>query len=476
MKSALTIIISVWFITIVLGQNEIVWSKNFGGSGWDSPWKIELINDQIIVVGFSNSQEFGENFNTYNKAFCLLLDENGELQELNTFAEEENNLLFDIVAAEDGNYLAGGIIQNGLDPINEIPIYDYWIIKLSPKGELIWSKSYGGSKDDWLTRILPIGNNEFILVGNAPSSDGQISNSENGDIWLVKIDADGNIIWDKSFGNDYNSFIEAATILSDGNILLAANLFEPGQSWDINLIKIDPNGEQLWANELGGDNLELTEDVIEAANGDILLTGDSASENSELPKGSFIIRYDSEGNVIWISGFEFDIYQSKINQRSNGTIDVFGTYGSSIEHKTFSGDGLLLNRYIVTENNTNHFSSIKSIPNGYLVSGISSFEEDFPTSIWIFKLIDPTLSNTNHDFAQFDIFPNPASNKIQINSQDKSFNKIEILNQLGQNLETYELKSESHTFHLDLSSYENGIYFLKIQSGINFKIKTVIKI
>jgi hypothetical protein len=191
-----------------------------------------------------------------------------------------------------------------------------------------------------------------MLVGSSCSDDGDVSNSEDGELWLVRIDIDGNIIWDKSFGNEFNPFLDSATLLSDGSILLGAGLFESGQSWDINLIKISSSGEELWRNELGGSSTELVNDVKEAANGDILVTGSSESTDSQLPNGSFIVRYDSMGNLKWISEIEGVMFSSRINPRSDGKIDVFGSIGevwnqTDVEHLIFSEDGDIIEKKII---------------------------------------------------------------------------------------------------------------------------------
>ncbi|MBE9481904.1 MAG: T9SS C-terminal target domain-containing protein, partial [Bacteroidetes bacterium] len=80
---------------------------------------------------------------------------------------------------------------------------DVWLIKTDSIGALIWEKSYGGSTGDGGCRIIQADNNSFYILGNATSSDGDISNDPypgNNDYWILKIDSTGNILWEKILG------------------------------------------------------------------------------------------------------------------------------------------------------------------------------------------------------------------------------------------------------------------------------------
>ncbi len=471
---------SLHFCVELYSQNDIEWSKVYGGQSGEEAWKLDFFNDEIAIVGSSRSNDFGIDNDTQTKAFFLLLDNNGDLISLNTYAEAETNYLLDILKLSDGMYLAAGWIEEEPGSQN----YDYWVIKLDSDGEKMWSKKYGGSSNDLLINIFPLENNEFMLVGSSCSDDGDVSNSEDGELWLVRIDIDGNIIWDKSFGNEFNPFLDSATLLSDGSILLGAGLFESGQSWDINLIKISSSGEELWRNELGGSSTELVNDVKEAANGDILVTGSSESTDSQLPNGSFIVRYDSMGNLKWISEIEGVMFSSRINPRSDGKIDVFGSIGevwnqTDVEHLIFSEDGDIIEKKSYGGSLRDVVRSVKAISEGFLVTGFSNSSdgdvqsENSNASIWVFKLSDSTLSNPDINLDNIQIHPNPTHEYIYVKNTNANVNSIELYNMSGQLLQSY---FKENCNQINVSQLIDGQYVLRIKNGDSTVVKLFSKV
>jgi hypothetical protein len=145
--------------------------------------------------------------------FCFLVlhtvylfGQNLQIDWKNCFGGSEQDLAYDIVEIPDGYFIVGYTWSTDGDISFNKGLLDGWLIKTDNSGNMLWEKTYGGSSGDGFFRIIPDNSGNYFLVGGSGSSDGDISqdpypNSE--DYWIVKIDIDGNILWDKIVGGTY---------------------------------------------------------------------------------------------------------------------------------------------------------------------------------------------------------------------------------------------------------------------------------
>ncbi|WP_299383358.1 hypothetical protein [uncultured Lacinutrix sp.] len=238
---------------------------------------------------------------------------------------------------------------------------DYWAIKLDASGNTEWSKYYGGLLTDTPAGVVQTDDNGYILVGGTDSMDTDISsNIGSYDFWAVKISETGAIIWEKSFGGD--EIDEAWSIVKsgDGNFLIAGDtrsndvdISNNIGAADIWLIKISPLGELLWEKTLGGTNFDAARDITATQDGGFLIAGSSRSNDVDVSKNkgqndAWAIKINSTGAIEWetsIGGTNID-FAYAITELNNKKIVVVGdTYSNDIditENKGFS-DLLIIN-------------------------------------------------------------------------------------------------------------------------------------
>jgi hypothetical protein len=187
----------------------------------------------------------------------------------------------DILMLDDGYFIIGSTRSYDGDVSYNHGPADGWLIKLSNTGELLWDKSYGGSSGESIYRIFPAGQDNYYLIGVSGSSDGDISNDpypDSGDLWLLKIDAEGNIIWEEIYGGNGWEQIPTGVTTSDGGLVaLVWSSSSDGDIsmhyglWDAWMIKVNSEGEKQWDFTLGSPGQDVGQAIIQTSDGGFLV-------------------------------------------------------------------------------------------------------------------------------------------------------------------------------------------------------------
>jgi hypothetical protein len=213
----------------VYGQQSpvIVWDKTFGGSDFDDPYSIQQTTDGgYIIVGISESTDgdISDENNGGNDCWVVKLDQSGNKVWDKTLGGEFSDEANSIQQTSDGGYIIAGTkeYQNGLNPD-----FDAWVVKLNANGSTVWDKTFGGSKSDHFSSIQQTADGNYVAAGYTKSSDGDISagNNSNGDCWIVKLDDAGAIVWDKKFGGSEIDYTYSIQPTSDGGYVFAGLTF-----------------------------------------------------------------------------------------------------------------------------------------------------------------------------------------------------------------------------------------------------------
>ena len=195
-----------------------------------------------------------------------------------------------------------------------------WLVNLSPSGEILWDKSLSGSP----TYCEKTDDNGFLLSvwhqlydeSKSPSLDNSNTTHNGGrDSWLVKIDQNGAVLWEKAYGGTGDDYFYHGLKTADGNYLFVGSSSSPADgnktapnygSSDIWLVKVDENGTTLWDKSYGGSASELAYDIIATADGNYLIAGYSyspADGNKTAPNyGSsdiWLVKVDENGTTLW---------------------------------------------------------------------------------------------------------------------------------------------------------------------------------
>jgi hypothetical protein len=281
-------------------HGTILWEKSYGFAGHDHAYSLIQTSDGgYFMTGFLDVTASGGEGNNRNSStnrhgigefWCHKLDATGNIQWRRYFGGTNNDRSYDVVQANDGGYVVTGFSEStDFDISNNHGSYDYWIIKLDSRGNLLWEKSFGGSEIDQSRAIVKTNDNNYVIAGNSFSNDGDIdSNLGSSDFWLIKINDLGELIWSKNYGGpdfDYatsikkssNGFVVSGYSQSANNQL--SSNYGNNDFW---VIKIDELGSLLWQKNFGGSGFDLAMDAIETFDNHIIVVGETESNDYDI--------------------------------------------------------------------------------------------------------------------------------------------------------------------------------------------------
>lgn len=274
------------------------------------------------------------------------------------FAQENMNILwqgcyggtepdkaFGIVSSGNNYFVTGHTSSTDGDISFSHGSYEGWLIKVDSTGQLLWEKCYGGTNGDGLYGIHNIDNEFLYLVGAAGSSDGDISNDpypESTDLWVIKADTSGNIIWDKIVGGNMIENYKSSIISENDDVIIicttASDDGDISQSYgfyDIWVVNINSNGDINWDFTIGGSEGDYAGDIIQTSDGGYVVVGTSNSEDgnvncvTEFYHEGIVMKLDSQRNIEWVQcyGGSWDESIFAVTEAQNGY--VFSAYSYS---------------------------------------------------------------------------------------------------------------------------------------------------
>ena len=338
------------------------WDYRYGGSDWDIPTVfLETLDHGYLCGGYSRSNSSFDKLDSLRGGedyWILKTDANGIIQWEKTFGGSQIDFLTTILALPDSGFLLGGRSNSGQSGDRTTPNantlspkYDYWIVRIDKLGNKIWDKSYGGFDDDYLESIHVSSDGSFYLGGYTDSdSSGDMSHHKFGaeDMWVVKIDSLGNVLWDRNYGGINSDLLFSIIQFSGNEILLAGTSSSPpghtftqpvcGSSGnDMWLIKIDTAGNVIQDKRIGGPDWDWNKGMCFMPANKFLIYGYSASgigceKNSTnhgfgLYQDFWIVCMDDQMNILWDRSLGGDNAEDELNSVivRNDQILVSGT-------------------------------------------------------------------------------------------------------------------------------------------------------
>jgi hypothetical protein len=271
-----------WLIKTYANGNK-VWDKTFGGISSDGAWAVQQTSDGgYILAGWTNSFGAGS-----SDAWLIKTDANGNKVWDKTFGGISSDGAYSVQQTSDGGYiLAGSTDSFGAGSS------DAWLIKTDADGNKVWDKTFGGSDGDGAKAVQQTSDGGYILAGVTSSFGVGME-----DAWLIKTDTNGNKVWDKTFGGSSNELANAVQQTSDSGYILAGSAYSFGSGRaDAWLIKTDADGNKVWDTTFGGSDDDYAYDVQQTSDGGYILAG-STDSLGYVGSDAWLIKTDANGNA-----------------------------------------------------------------------------------------------------------------------------------------------------------------------------------
>ncbi len=282
----------------------VTWEKTYGGSSGDSA--ASLI--QTADGGYTGSKGAG----SYD-FWVIKLDERGNQVWDRTYGGSETDYGVSFIQTTDGDYAVAGITESkGAGGEN------LWVIKLDEQGKIVWERTYsdGGSGTDCAHSLVQTTDGGYALVGFNYSKGAGKS-----DFWLIKLDKQGNKNWDRTYGGSgYDSAASLIQTTDGGYVIVGVTQSKGAGGADFLVIKLDEQGNQVWDRTYGGSNNDVAASLIQTTDGGYAIAGFTYSKGAG--KSDFwLIKLDKQGNKNWdrtYGGSGYDVAASLIQTTDGG--------------------------------------------------------------------------------------------------------------------------------------------------------------
>lgn len=497
----LYVIFTTLLVANFYGQEpQIEWSKCYGGSGSDRARCIQQTPDGgFIIAGESNlnNGDIIDNKGDYD-CWILKIDEHGNIQWQKSLGGDKKDVAYSIgITNDEGYIMAGATKSSNGDVASNFGDLDFWVVKLTSEGNIQWEKSLGGSGKDEAKSIHQTTDGGYIVAGYTESSNGHISlNHGESDYWVVKLDTIGNIEWQKTYGGSNTDEANSIQQTADGGYIVAGStrsddwdVENSHYKWDLWILKLDATGEIEWQINAGGDDIDKAHDAKQTPDGGYIIVGEIESYSGDITgnhglSDCVVIKLDHGGNMEWYKAFggtNWDRCQCVEPTPSGGYIiagstasyngdlsESHGGYDYWVMELSPLGE-ILWQKSLGGTGDDKAYCVAKTLEGGFAVCGESNSNngnvndnhgnQDF----WIVKFSNLFIGFESIGEIKPHLFPNPASEFITI-KEIAPTTPITITNLQGKVFYRNIAHNEIET--IDVSKLPSGMYFLNSQKFV----------
>lgn len=274
-----------FYLSKIDAQGEPEWSNAFYTNEDDEYYGTALAVDGGSIV-FGGTQRHLKFFSAEVEPLLLKVDKERDKLWRGYYGGEDEDFANAILTTDDGYIMAGTSESFGDDE------FDGYVVKLDKTGRKLWYNTFGGDDDDVMHDIVET-EDGYLIVGTTDSF-----GLDYNDVYVVKIDKGGKVLWEKAYGGEKDEEGYAIAKTNDGGYIITG-LTESQHRRDgaqLYLFKIDANGKRLWSRAYGGESDDAGYDVIATEDGGYLVVGDKKSDRSR-DSNMWVLKVNSKGRL-----------------------------------------------------------------------------------------------------------------------------------------------------------------------------------
>ena len=476
-----------------LSNGFIAFERIFGRPDGDSAGSVRITDDGGFIIAGSTTLLDAD----YGDAALIKTDKYGQIEWNRWYGLEEWSEGFsEGIPTPDGGYIAAG--SHAYSDRQGEP--DMYVVKTDAAGNVTWEQSYGLSefKPDAASDIITTTDGGFLIAGRSQSG-------ANLNAYLVKIDSDGNILWQKTYGGVGGENASSIKRTDDGGYVFVGSTSTDAtggaNDYDFYLVKIDADGNVQWQKRYGGTDWDKAGCVIVTPDKGFLMSGYTASpEFGAVARDVFLVKTDAAGNKQWqnLYGWEHKDRASKVVATSDGGYLVVGgseryydaafeTWRSDMYVIKTDGSGNELWSKMFGGLHEDGASGVRQLSDGgYIISGSTrSYSKD--ADMYLLKIgphggFSSILKSDKPIPQQFRLlqnYPNPFNNSTMIPYQLPRNSQVQlyVYNVVGQKVATLVNGFKTVGYHTVLFKADNltsGLYFYQIKTNKNSEIKRML--
>jgi hypothetical protein len=267
---------------LLLAQPATLWEKTYGGTGYDCGHSVAQTADGGYIVGGSTGS-FGAG---YRDVYLIRTDASGDLLWTKTYGGTGYDCGHSVAQTADGGYIVAGWTPSWVTGD-----FDVYLIRTDANGNALWEKTYGTMYYDYGYSVSQTADGGFIVAG--------WTSSWEDDVCLIRTDANGNALWEKTYGGTDGDCGHSVAQTADSGYIVAGDTRSFGAGGgDVYLIRTDANGNALWEKTYGGTDGDCGHSVAQTADSGYIVAGDTRSFGAG-GGDVYLIRTDANGNALW---------------------------------------------------------------------------------------------------------------------------------------------------------------------------------
>lgn len=477
----LLIVFCMMFPASMIGQQ--LFHKVYGTYDYDYGYAVDETYDQGFIVAGTTGSGSGN-----SQIYLLRTDLNGNFRWQRSIGFPQADQCFGVVALEDSGYVLAGY-TNSLGAGG----YDGLLVKTDSSGNIEWSKTYGGADWDFLYSIRKTSDNGFIMAGQSFSG-----GNGNGDAYAVKVDQDGEILWQKWYGGSQEDKFRNVRQTADGGYIFCGwtESFGKGQS-DYYVVRTDLNGDTLWTKVLGDSLDDKANDIEENSANEFIVSGGSNSVSLNKKYKGTTVHLSSGGNVLdtdhyGIFDTTLNVIIHSLSLRSSGGLMFAGQISGQAYYKFDHYFGAMFsNAYWMdartdgsTEDDITYMIKQTSIPDRYVVVGITKgLSAEGVQDVYLATVNNIGLTSTSAIQYYVGVKDEKTFTDASVRYQETGIDlifpemtEVKLFNSAGVLFTVTSLSKNGEQFRIDQGTLPAGFYIVKaIGKKDHYTLKFVVE-
>jgi len=322
---------------------DTMWTRTFGGVRDEMGYSVKQTSDGgYIIAGWTESFAARE-----SDVYLIKTDVDGFAIWEKTYGGMARDVAWSVQQTADGGYIIAGYTYSFGSGDGDV-----YVIRTDSSGDTLWTRIYGGTSHDGGQSVQITADGGFIIAGSTLSFGiGQE------DVYLVKTDSLGNVMWEKTYGDTLPDYGCSVAKTSDDGYIIAGTLSLTAGGRDVYLVKTDIDGDTLWTRTYGGIRDEWAGNVQQTADLGYIIVGFTLSFGADYGD-YYLVKTDADGDTIWTKTYGGEISEWGYSVQQNvdssyviaGWSDSYGScyvyfikvdaFGDTVWTRTYGGIGV----------------------------------------------------------------------------------------------------------------------------------------